>query len=118
MEEFDELREDWLRRWLKLPNGVSCANTLSRVFQAIEPTAFAACIAEHLARLGFTMENVSNPTTEKQPRDPAEGDQQRRTGFRRRSDRFGFMTHLNDLIHADSRKRGITGFSDHGGKRR
>ena len=56
MEEFGELREDWLRKWLKLPNGVPCANTFSRVFQAIEPTAFAGCIAEHLARLGFAME--------------------------------------------------------------
>lgn len=56
MEEFGELRESWLRKWLKLPHGIPCANTFSRVFQAIEPTAFARCIAEHLARLGFTME--------------------------------------------------------------
>lgn len=55
MEEFGELRENWLRKWIKLPNGIPCANTFSRVFQAIEPTAFARCIAEHLARLGFAM---------------------------------------------------------------
>ena len=55
MEEFGELREDWLRKWLKLPHGIPCANTFSRVFQAIEPSAFAACIAEHLGRLGFAM---------------------------------------------------------------
>ncbi len=56
MEEFGELREDWLRKWLELPNSIPCGNTFSRVFQAIEPTAFATCIAEHLARLGFAME--------------------------------------------------------------
>lgn len=56
MEGFAELREDWLRKWLKLPNGIPCYNTFSRVFQAIEPTAFAACIAEHLGRLGFEMQ--------------------------------------------------------------
>jgi predicted transposase YbfD/YdcC len=56
MEEFGELRENWLRKWLKLPNGIPCANTFSRIFQAIEPTEFARCIAEHLARLGFAME--------------------------------------------------------------
>lgn len=56
MEEFAELREPWLRKWLKLPNGTPCANTFSRVFQAIEPTAFATCIAEHLACIGFAME--------------------------------------------------------------
>ena len=46
MEGFAELREDWLRKWLKLPNGTPCYDTFSRVFQAIEPAAFAACIAE------------------------------------------------------------------------
>ena len=56
MEEFAELREDWLRKWLKLPNGIPCYNTFSRVFQAIEPGAFAACIAEHLGALGFEMQ--------------------------------------------------------------
>ena len=55
MEEFGELRENWLCKWIKLPNGIPCANTFSRVFQAIEPTAFARCIAEHLPRLGFAM---------------------------------------------------------------
>lgn len=56
MEEFAELREDWLRKWLKLPNGIPSYNTFSRVFQAIEPTVFATCIATHLAKLGFGME--------------------------------------------------------------
>jgi hypothetical protein len=56
MEGFAELRENWLRKWLKLPNGIPCYNTFSRVFQAIEPTAFASCIAEHLRRLGFEMQ--------------------------------------------------------------
>lgn len=63
MEEFCELREPWLRKWLPLPNGVPSANTFSRVFQAIEPFAFAfaaciaciACIASHLTSLGFAM---------------------------------------------------------------
>ncbi len=56
MEGFAELREDWLRKWLKLPNGIPSYNTFSRVFQAIEPGAFATCIAEHLGRLGFEMQ--------------------------------------------------------------
>jgi hypothetical protein len=56
MEEFAELRESWLRKWLKLPSSIPCANTFSRVFQAIEPTAFAECIAAHLARIGFVMQ--------------------------------------------------------------
>lgn len=55
MEEFADQSEGWLRKWLMLPNGIPCANTFSRLFQAIEPTAFAACIATHLERLGFAM---------------------------------------------------------------
>lgn len=53
IEEFAEINEEWLRKWIKLPNGVPCANTFSRVFQAIEPAAFTGCIVEHLERLGF-----------------------------------------------------------------
>lgn len=56
MEELAEPRESWLRKWLKLPNGIPCANTFSRVIQAIELTAFAECIATHLGRLGFEMQ--------------------------------------------------------------
>jgi predicted transposase YbfD/YdcC len=56
MEEFAELREDWLRKWLKLPHGIPSYNTFSRVFQAIDPTVFASCIAIHLGKLGFTMQ--------------------------------------------------------------
>jgi predicted transposase YbfD/YdcC len=55
MEEFCELKESWLRKWLKLPNGIPCANTFSRVFQAIEPADFARCIAAHLDALGFAV---------------------------------------------------------------
>ncbi len=36
MEGFGEPRENWLRKWLKLPNGIPCANTSSRIFQAME----------------------------------------------------------------------------------
>lgn len=55
MEEFAELREDWLRKWLELPNGIPSYNTFSRVFQAIDPAVFATCIATHLTMLGFEM---------------------------------------------------------------
>ena len=37
MEEFCELRETWLRKWLKLPNGLPCYNTFARVMEALDP---------------------------------------------------------------------------------
>lgn len=45
-----------LRKWLQFPNGIPSYNTFSRVFQTIDPTVFATCIATHLGKLGFTME--------------------------------------------------------------
>lgn len=46
MEEFCESNEDWFSKWLDLPHGTPCANTFSRVFEAIEPEHFAECVAE------------------------------------------------------------------------
>ncbi len=51
MEEFGNLHEDWLRKWLKLPSGVPSYNTFSRVFQAIHPEAFASWLGEFLPEI-------------------------------------------------------------------
>ncbi len=53
MEEFCKLREKWLRKHLTLPNAIPSFNTFSRIFQAIEPKEFAACIVTHLEALGY-----------------------------------------------------------------
>ena len=52
MEEFCELRETWLRKWLKLPNGLPCYNTFARVMEALDPVQFSACILAHLQQAG------------------------------------------------------------------
>lgn len=43
---FAQGREQWLRRWLKLPNGIPCANTFLRLFAAIDSEAFYTCLRE------------------------------------------------------------------------
>lgn len=43
---FAKAREHWLRRWLELPNGIPCANTLLRIFAAIDAEAFYSCLRE------------------------------------------------------------------------
>ena len=53
MEEFCSLRSEWFKKWLKLPNGIPSFNTFSRIFQAIEPNAFAQCIVSHLQNIGY-----------------------------------------------------------------
>lgn len=53
MEEFCQLRHKWLKKWLTLPNGIPSFNTFSRIFQAIDPNAFAQCIVIHLNSIGY-----------------------------------------------------------------
>lgn len=43
MARFAKLKESWLRKWLKLPNGTPSNDTFRRVFTAIDPKAFNQC---------------------------------------------------------------------------
>jgi len=45
MEAFGELREDWLRGFLELPNGIPSHDTFRNVFCAIDPEAFLEVFA-------------------------------------------------------------------------
>jgi predicted transposase YbfD/YdcC len=48
-------KQDWLRRFLALPNGVPSHDTFRRVFMLIDPDAFEACFtawAQGIAPLG------------------------------------------------------------------
>jgi predicted transposase YbfD/YdcC len=45
MEDIGQAREDWLKTFLKLPNGIPSHDTFNRVFSAIDPHAFAQCFA-------------------------------------------------------------------------
>jgi predicted transposase YbfD/YdcC len=51
IELFAQQREDWLRRFLRLPNGVPSHDTFERVFDRIDPKAFHACFQEWVATL-------------------------------------------------------------------
>lgn len=43
MARFSKLKEKWLRKFLKLPNGIPSNDTFRRVFSAIDPEQFNAC---------------------------------------------------------------------------
>lgn len=43
METFGYAKEDWLRTFLKLPNGIPSHDTFNRVFSAIQPALFLEC---------------------------------------------------------------------------
>lgn len=50
-ERFAEEREDWLRKWLKLPNGTPSDDTFRRVFAALVPEEFCQCFISFTASL-------------------------------------------------------------------
>jgi predicted transposase YbfD/YdcC len=45
MEEFGEVRLDWLKTFLRLRNGAPTHDTYNRIFQAIDPDQFSDCLS-------------------------------------------------------------------------
>jgi hypothetical protein len=45
MEDFGRAREGWLRTFLPLPNGIASHDTFNRLFQVLDPQAFAETFA-------------------------------------------------------------------------
>src|SRR5262245_1566536 len=51
IERFGQAREQWLRRFLELPNGIPSHDTFNRVLAALDRTKFAACFGRWMADL-------------------------------------------------------------------
>ena len=43
---FAQLRHDWLKKFLRLPNGIPSHDTIERVFDRLNPEAFQACFRD------------------------------------------------------------------------
>jgi predicted transposase YbfD/YdcC len=71
---FGRQRRDWLQRFLPLPNGIPCHDTFERVFERLNPRAFATAFGqwmqalaaaaglEHIAIDGKTLRRSGSPT--------------------------------------------------------
>ncbi len=46
IEEFGKAKEEWFRRFLKLPNGIPSHDTFGRVFRLLDPEQFSACFMD------------------------------------------------------------------------
>ena len=55
IEDFCDLQSEWLRKWIRMPNGVPRAQTFSNIFAIIEPALFNRCLAEHVSALHPTL---------------------------------------------------------------
>lgn len=57
MEEFCEIRQEWFKKWLTLPNGIPSYNTFSRIIEGLDPVLFSQCIVTHLKLAGVEVED-------------------------------------------------------------
>lgn len=55
MEDFASMREEWLRTFLELPGGPPSHDTFNRLFQALDPAAFAETFALWTQSLRVTL---------------------------------------------------------------
>jgi predicted transposase YbfD/YdcC len=55
IETFARKRRDWLKRFLKLPNGIPSHDTFERVFNRLKPQAFQACFRQWVQALQETL---------------------------------------------------------------
>jgi predicted transposase YbfD/YdcC len=66
VEKYGQAKRDWLRRFLKLPNGIPSHDTFGRVFAAIVPGQFQTCFAgwvqEIAGQLGLTQIAIDGKT--------------------------------------------------------
>jgi predicted transposase YbfD/YdcC len=51
METFARARQDWLKKFLRLPGGIPSHDTLERVFDRLDPAQFQACFREWMNAL-------------------------------------------------------------------
>jgi predicted transposase YbfD/YdcC len=58
IEEFGKEKEEWLKTFLELPNGIPSHDTFGRVFARLDPVQFEACFFEWVQSLTERVEGV------------------------------------------------------------
>jgi predicted transposase YbfD/YdcC len=55
IEEFGKQKLDWLKTFLRLPNGIPSHDTINRVFRRLKPDQFQRCFASWIASLNTAL---------------------------------------------------------------
>jgi predicted transposase YbfD/YdcC len=58
VEEFGKAKQEWLRTFLKLPNGIPSHDTFGRFFSLLDPVAFQECFLAWVRALQETLQGV------------------------------------------------------------
>lgn len=56
METFARNRQEWLEKFLRLPNGIPSHDTIERVFSLIHPDSLQRCLMAWLRRIGEALD--------------------------------------------------------------
>ncbi len=51
MVEFAHIQEQWLKKWIKLPNGIPVKQTIINLFSLMDVQQFSQCVVEHIKDL-------------------------------------------------------------------
>jgi predicted transposase YbfD/YdcC len=78
IEDYGRLKHEWLKKFLRLPNGIPSHDTIERVLRRLKPREFEACLlsatralrtraSQHIAIDGKTQRGSGDPTTDQSP---------------------------------------------------
>lgn len=73
IEEWGKEREDWLRQFVEVKNGIPSHDTISRVFAALDSATFQACFIRWMSGLCPSSKGRSSPSTAKRCEVPITG---------------------------------------------
>ena len=77
VEDFGQCKEDWLRSFLELPNGIPSHDTFGRVFSLVDPLALQQCFIDWVRAVQQTVEGIvaTDGKTVRRSHDQAKGKQ-------------------------------------------
>ncbi len=56
LEEFGEIKKDWFKEFLELPNGIPSHDTFGRFYAALDPEEFSRCFTRWVQAIGEVTE--------------------------------------------------------------